>query len=158
LDLTRIHHVAITHAGDSPLLDVLIESCGLRAEHTEEAEGFIERMWPVGEGYIQTLEATGEGLIERSLANRGPGLHHIAFAVDDLDATLAELKARGARLIDEVARAGGNDTRIAFVHPSAFGGVLVELIQEPPTRSSSKARDEAVLSWRSRWFERNFRP
>ena len=62
---------------------------------------------------------------------RGPGLHHLAFEVEDLDAALADLAAAGVHLIDSTPRAGGGGTRIAFVHPSAFGGVLVELVEDP---------------------------
>jgi methylmalonyl-CoA/ethylmalonyl-CoA epimerase len=131
MDFRRIHHVAISHAASSPLLDMLTESCGLDVHHMETAEGFTERMWPVGDGFVQTLEATGEGVIQRSLDSRGPGVHHIAFEVDDIDAALAELRSAGTRLIDDHARPGGAGTRIAFVHPSAFGGVLVELVEEP---------------------------
>ena len=131
MELTRIHHVAIAHEGGSPLLDALSGSCGLHIEHLEHAEGFTERMWPVGDGFVQTLEATGEGIIQRSLDRRGPGLHHIAFEVDDIDAALVELNGAGVDVIDTVARTGGAGTRIAFLRPSAFGGVLVELVEEP---------------------------
>lgn len=136
MQFTRIHHVAIAHAGSSPLLDMLSGSCGLRMEHLEHAEGFTERMWPVGDGFVQTLEATGEGIIQRCLDSRGPGLHHIAFEVDDIDAALAELHEAGVSLIDAAARPGGSGTRIAFLRPSAFGGVLVELVEEPPAQPS----------------------
>lgn len=137
MDLRRLHHVAIAHASTSPLLGVLADSCGLRVDHTEQTDGFTERMWPVGDGFVQTLEATGEGMIQRSLEARGPGVHHIAFEVDDIDVALAELRAAGTRLIDEVARPGGSGTRIAFLHPSAFGGVLVELVEDPRSGPTS---------------------
>ncbi|MGZ4137788.1 MAG: VOC family protein, partial [Actinomycetota bacterium] len=65
------------------------------------------------------------------LDRKGPGLHHVAFAVDAIDAALADLGARGVSLIDREARPGGMGTRIAFLHPSATGGVLVELVEEP---------------------------
>jgi methylmalonyl-CoA/ethylmalonyl-CoA epimerase len=131
MDLRRIHHVAISHGETSVLLDVLADPCGLRVDHVEHADGFTERMWAIGDGFVQTLEATGEGIIQRSLDSRGPGVHHIAFEVDDIDAALAELRSAGTRLIDDYARPGGAGTRIAFLHPSAFGGVLVELVEEP---------------------------
>ena len=81
---------------------------------------------------VQTLEASGDGVIQRFLDRRGPGLHHVAFEVDRIDAALDALRDRGIRLVDEVARAGGMGTRIAFVHPSAFGGMLVELVEPAP--------------------------
>jgi methylmalonyl-CoA/ethylmalonyl-CoA epimerase len=97
--------------------------------HEEEGPGFIERMFSVGGSFVQTLEASGDGVIQRFLDTRGPGLHHVAFEVDGIDAALEYLRGEGVRLVDEEARAGGMGTRIAFVHPSAFGGMLVELVE-----------------------------
>lgn len=126
--IRQIHHVALTHDTDSPLIALLTDACGLHVDHVEYGDGFTERMWPVGESYIQTLEATGAGVIAKSLASRGPGIHHIALVVDDIGATIAELNGRGIRLIDHEPRRVGQ-TLVAFVHPSAFGGVLVELVE-----------------------------
>ncbi|MGA2006544.1 MAG: methylmalonyl-CoA epimerase [Solirubrobacteraceae bacterium] len=70
--------------------------------------------------------------VGRFLARRGPGIHHVAYAVTDIDATLAELAAREVELIDVVARPGLRDSRVAFVHPRASGGVLSELVQAAP--------------------------
>jgi methylmalonyl-CoA epimerase len=70
--------------------------------------------------------------VGRFLARRGPGIHHVAYAVADIDATLAELAAREVELIDVVARPGLRDSRVAFVHPRASGGVLSELVQAGP--------------------------
>jgi methylmalonyl-CoA/ethylmalonyl-CoA epimerase len=88
-------------------------------------------MYPAGAAFLQTLEANGEGVVQRSLDKRGPGLHHVAFRVDALDAALIDLRERGVPLIDDVARPGAMGTSIAFLHPSAAGGVLVELVQDP---------------------------
>jgi methylmalonyl-CoA/ethylmalonyl-CoA epimerase len=78
---------------------------------------------------IEIIEALSPSSpVAAFLARRGPGLHHLAVRVDDLPATLAFLKARGVRLVDEVPRAGAQGTSVAFVHPSAAGGVLVELV------------------------------
>ena len=101
------------------------------ARAREHGPGFLERMYPVGGSYVQTLEADGDGVVQRFLDRRGPGLHHVAFTVDAIDAALADLEARGVR-VDRPARAtGGMGTRVAFVHPSAIGGMLVELVEEP---------------------------
>jgi methylmalonyl-CoA epimerase len=76
----------------------------------------------------------GEGApIEAFLRKRGPGLHHVALRVADLDATLEALRARGVRLIDDTPRAGAHGTRVAFVHPSSTHGVLVELVSRSET-------------------------
>jgi methylmalonyl-CoA/ethylmalonyl-CoA epimerase len=128
--VTGLHHVAIAHAGDDPVCeDALAELLG-RPTHAEDGPGFHERMYEVGPSYVQTLGSTGSGVVQRFLDRRGPGLHHLAFQVDAIDPALSDLARRGVPLIDREARAGGKGTRIAFVHPSAFGGVLVELVEE----------------------------
>jgi methylmalonyl-CoA epimerase len=65
------------------------------------------------------------------LAKRGPGVHHVAYRVDDVAATLSHLRSEGVRLVDEEPRRGSRDTLIAFIHPKDMGGVLIELVQEP---------------------------
>ena len=128
--VTSLHHVAIAHGDDPVCEDAMTMFLGAPT-HTEHGPGFLERMYPAGGAYVQTLEAEGDGLVQRFLDRRGPGLHHVAFAVDAIDAALADLDARGVSLIDREARPGGMGTRIAFLHPSATGGVLVELVEEP---------------------------
>jgi methylmalonyl-CoA epimerase len=127
--VTRLHHVAIAHDADSVCEDALSALVGPPA-HAEEGPGFIERMYDVGACSVQTLESTGEGVVQRFLDKRGPGLHHVAFEVDVLDEALEDLTKRGVPLIDAVPRSGGMGTRIAFLHPSGFGGVLVELVED----------------------------
>ena len=88
---------------------------------------------PAGQGKVtlELLEATTpESVVAKYVAKRGPGLHHLAFRVDDVAAALERLKQQGVRLIDEVPRAGAEGALVAFVHPSATGGVLVELKQQ----------------------------
>ena len=75
-------------------------------------------------------ESTGDGPIAKFLAKKGGGIHHLALTVDSIDAALAHLKEAGIELIDKVPRIGANGTRIAFVHPRATGGLLVELVEE----------------------------
>jgi methylmalonyl-CoA/ethylmalonyl-CoA epimerase len=134
--VTGLHHVAIAH-GDDPVCEDALTSLIGSADHTEEGPGFVERMYELGASSIQTLEANGDGVVQRFLDKRGPGLHHVALEVDVIDAALADLRERGVPLIDGEAREGGMGTRIAFLHPSAFGGVLVELVErtanEPPS-------------------------
>jgi methylmalonyl-CoA epimerase len=87
---------------------------------------------PVGESSLELLEATSpDSPIGRFVERHGPGLHHITLTVPDLDAALASLESRGVRLIDRQPRPGANGSRVAFVHPSSAGGVLLELKQEP---------------------------
>jgi methylmalonyl-CoA/ethylmalonyl-CoA epimerase len=126
----RLHHVAFAHEGDD-VPGVLTGLLGLPCVHEEVAAGFIERMIPAGEAYLQLLEATGPGVIERFVGRRGPGLHHAAFAVSDIDEAVADLRSRGVRMVDEIPRPGGMGTRIAFVHPAACPGLLLELVESP---------------------------
>lgn len=124
-----LHHVAVAHSEDQVCETFFTDLLG-PAAHEEEAPGFVERMYASGEAFTQTLESTGDGVVARFLDRRGPGLHHIAYRVDALEPALADLRARGVPLIDEAPRDGGMGTRIAFLHPSAAGGVLVELVEE----------------------------
>jgi methylmalonyl-CoA/ethylmalonyl-CoA epimerase len=125
--VTGIHHVAFAHA-DPGVPDQLAATLGLPCVSTEVATGCTERMLAAGDDRLQLLEATGDGVVQRFVERRGAALHHIAFSVDDLDAALAELQNHGTPLVDERARAGGGGTRIAFLHPSACAGLLVELV------------------------------
>jgi methylmalonyl-CoA/ethylmalonyl-CoA epimerase len=125
--VTRLHHVAFAHRGDDAprrLTDLL----GLPCVAEERAEGFVERMLPAGDSFVQLLEATGPGVVGRFLERRGPGLHHVALEVSDLDEAVADLLARGVRMVDRAPRPGAMGTQIAFVHPAALGGLLVELV------------------------------
>jgi methylmalonyl-CoA/ethylmalonyl-CoA epimerase len=86
--------------------------------------------FPVGESEVELLESTApDGPIAKYLEKRGEGIHHVAFRVENLDAALEELKAKGVRLIDEKPRIGAGGARIAFLHPQATHGILVELCE-----------------------------
>ena len=87
-------------------------------------------MLAVGDTHVELLEPLGpETSVGKFLAKRGPGMHHIAIEVKDIHASLAELKNKGARLIDEAPRAGAGGCLVAFVHPASVNGVLLELVQ-----------------------------
>jgi methylmalonyl-CoA epimerase len=95
-----------------------------------ESQGVEEAMLPIGGSFVQLLAPLGpETPVGRFLDRSGEGLHHLALAVLDLDSALAELKAEGARLIDESPRIGGRGARIAFVHPKDLAGTLIELVE-----------------------------
>jgi methylmalonyl-CoA epimerase len=86
----------------------------------------------VGDSRIELLEATSDDSpISKFLATRGPGIHHVALRVSNIRTVLADLKTKGARLIDEEPRAGAGGCLVAFIHPSFTGGVLVELVERP---------------------------
>jgi len=97
-----------------------------------DEQGVEEAMIPIGGSFVQLLAPLAESTpVGRFLARYGEGLHHIAYAVPDIAAALEDLRGQGARLIDEIPRAGGRGAKIAFVHPGAFAGTLVELVELP---------------------------
>ena len=109
---------------------------GLKAGHDETVadQGVTTRFFPVANTMtvVEALLPTGPDTpVGKFLQKRGPGVHHIAFRVDDLDAELARLKGLGVRLIDESPRLGAEGKRIAFLHPKETGGVLIELCEAP---------------------------
>lgn len=133
IELVEIDHVGIA----VPDLDAAVEEyrrlLGVEPSHRERVEdqGVEEVLFRIGTSYIQLLGALGPGSpVGRFLATRGPGVHHVAYRVDDVGATLERLRAEGVPLIDETPRPGSRGTTIAFVHPKGMGGVLVELVQE----------------------------
>lgn len=133
IELTQIDHVGIAVADLEASVEEYRRLLGVEPTHRErvEEQGVDEVLFAVGSSFIQLLGPLGPDTpVGRSLATRGPGVHHIAYRVDDVEGALAHLKAEGARLIDESPRPGSRGTRIAFVHPKAMGGVLVELVQE----------------------------
>lgn len=142
MQLLRVHHVAFAHAPGSPLLGAAGDLLGLRCAHEEVADGFTERMLPVGDGFLQLLEAHGaDGVVGRFVDRRGAGLHHVAFEVDDVRDAVHELRAAGVEVLEPAPRPGGMGTTIAFVHPSAFGGLLVELVEVATVPDTQAAPD-----------------
>lgn len=127
-----LDHIGIAVSNLDDALAFYRDALGLDIEAPEEVESQRVRAHfvPVGESALELLEATAEDSpIAKYVVKRGPGLHHITLRVDDIDAALAQLKARGVRLIDDVARPGAHGSRVAFIHPASAHGVLVELKQ-----------------------------
>ena len=128
----KIDHIGIATRGIEESLGFWRDALGLEVRHTEtvEEQGVRVAMLPVGEPRVELLEPTGPDTpVARFLEKRGPGIHHVAVRVADIRAALARLKAEGARLIDEEPRVGAGGCLVAFVHPAASGGVLLELVQ-----------------------------
>ncbi|HYW72909.1 MAG TPA: methylmalonyl-CoA epimerase [Pyrinomonadaceae bacterium] len=132
--IMKIDHIGIATNGIETTASIYAEALGLEVAEIEEVAGQKVRvaMLPVGESRIELLEATSaESPISKFLEKRGPGIHHLAFKVSDIRASLAELKSKGARLIDEEPRPGAGGCLVAFIHPSSTGGVLIELVERP---------------------------
>lgn len=127
---TRISHVGIAVRALEHMLPVYRDVLGLAAVALADADGARIAGLEAGDSLIELLEpAIADSPIARFVARRGPGIHHICFAVDDLDATLDRCRAAGLPLIDDTPRPGAEGKRIAFLHPSATGGVLIELTE-----------------------------
>jgi methylmalonyl-CoA epimerase len=127
-----LDHLGIAVADVAAALAFYRDALGLSVTEVEEVatQRVRAHFVPVGSATLELLEATApDSPIAKYLDKRGPGIHHVTLRVDDIDAVLTRLKAQGVRLIDEVARPGAEGARVAFVHPSAAHGVLVELKQ-----------------------------
>ena len=125
---TRIAHIGIAVRGLDEILPFYRDLLAMPEVPLDDADGARIAGLAAGDSLVELLEAESpESPIAKFIAKRGPGIHHICFAVDDLDATLARCRDAGVRLIDETPRIGAEGKRIAFLHPSATAGVLVEL-------------------------------
>lgn len=125
---TRIAHIGIAVRGLAEILPFYRDVLGMPEVPLDDADGARIVGLAAGESLVELLAAESpDSPIARFVAKRGPGIHHVCFAVDDLDATLDRCRAAGIRLIDETPRLGAEGKRIAFLHPGATAGVLVEL-------------------------------
>lgn len=129
MKITRVDHIGIAVKSIAESLKVY-EAMGLKFVGVEEvAEQKVRVAFlPIGEAEIELLESTApDGPVAKYIEKNGEGIQHVALRVDNLEAALAEMKAKGVRLIDEKPRYGAGGARIAFVHPRSTGGVLLEL-------------------------------
>ncbi len=127
---TRIAHIGIAVRGLDDSVSFYRDILGMPDVPLDDADGAKIAGLAAGDSLVELLEAeSSESPIGKFVAKRGPGIHHVCFAVDDLDATLARCRASGIRLIDESPRVGAEGKRIAFLHPSSTSGVLVELTE-----------------------------
>ncbi|MDP6582127.1 MAG: methylmalonyl-CoA epimerase, partial [Vicinamibacterales bacterium] len=139
-----LDHIGIAVRDMDTALEFYRDTLGLRIESVEHvpSQHVRAQFVSVGEVTLELLEATSaESAIARSIDRRGPGLHHLTLRVDDIGAVLTRLKARGVRLIDEEPRPGAGGHLVAFIHPSAAHGVLVELT-EPVARSGGSGEGQ----------------
>ncbi len=132
MNTLKLDHIGIAVEKIDAALPVWEGILGLPLHGVEEvAEQKVKTAFmPLGESEIELLESIdAEGPVGKFIAAKGQGVHHLAFRVADIEAALMELKAKGIRLIDETPRYGAGGARIAFLHPKATGGVLVELCE-----------------------------
>jgi methylmalonyl-CoA/ethylmalonyl-CoA epimerase len=128
----RIDHVGVATEDLDAAIALYEGSFGMPLVHREtvESQGVEAVLLDVGDGHVELLAPLGPDTpVGKYLAKKGPGLHHVAYAVADIDRTLNELKEAGVKLIDEEPRTGIRDSRVAFLHPKATGGVLTEIVE-----------------------------
>ena len=133
--IKKISHIAVVVDDLDEALTFWVDGLGLKLDYVEHVanQGVDVAFLPAGESDIELLEpADPESGVARYLQKRGPGMHHICFEVDDIEATLERLKAAGVPLIDEEPVIGTGGKKIAFIHPKGTGGVLVELYELTP--------------------------
>jgi methylmalonyl-CoA/ethylmalonyl-CoA epimerase len=128
----RIDHIGVAVEDLDAAIALHETTYGMALVHREvvSEQGVEAVLLDVGENHVELLRPlAGDTPVGRFLASRGPGLHHVAYQVPDIEAALAALTQSGARLIDEQPRTGIRNSRVAFVHPKSSGGVLTEIVQ-----------------------------
>jgi methylmalonyl-CoA/ethylmalonyl-CoA epimerase len=129
---SRIDHIGVAVEQIEPALELYRDSFELLLTHREviDEQGVEAVLLDVGENHVELLAPLGPDTpVGKFLAKQGPGLHHVAYQVGDIDATLRTLKQQGLRLIDEQPRTGIRGSRVAFMHPRATAGVLTEIVE-----------------------------
>src|SRR6187397_2997864 len=128
----RIDHIGVAVEDLDAAIALYEQSFEMELAHREtvESQGVEAVLLDVGDGHVELLRPLDpETAVGKFLARKGEGLHHVAYAVDDIDATLGKLAAAGLELIDDEARTGIRDSRVAFLHPRSTGGVLTEIVE-----------------------------
>jgi methylmalonyl-CoA/ethylmalonyl-CoA epimerase len=134
----RIDHIGVATEDLDGAIALYEGTMGMPVAHREtvESQGVEAVLLDVGEGHVELLRPLGpDTAIGKYLERRGPGLHHVAYAVDDIDDVLGKLKEAGIELIDSEPRVGIRDSRVAFVHPKSTGGVLTEIVEPSEAHS-----------------------
>ena len=128
----RIDHIGVAVEDIDAAIELYRDSFGMELAHREtvESQGVEAVLLDVGDGHVELLAPLGpETPVGKYMAKNGAGLHHVAYAVDDIDAALAKIAAAGVQLIDSEPRTGIRDSRVAFLHPRSTGGVLTEIVE-----------------------------
>jgi methylmalonyl-CoA epimerase len=130
--LGRIDHIGVATDDLDGAIALYEATLGMPVAHREtvESQGVEAVLLDVGEGHVELLSPLGPDTpVGKYLEKRGPGLHHVAYAVEDIDGVLGKLKDAGVEMIDLEPRIGIRDSRVAFVHPKSTGGVLTEIVE-----------------------------
>jgi methylmalonyl-CoA/ethylmalonyl-CoA epimerase len=133
MKIKRVEHIAIAVDSLQQSMALMRDTLGIEVEYEEQIGQTRLAMLPVGETYLELLEGQGpDSGVTSWIKEKGTGLYHICFEVEDIDGALAELKAKGVKLRDETPRIGHGGARIAFLDPAATGNVLIELAELAP--------------------------
>jgi methylmalonyl-CoA/ethylmalonyl-CoA epimerase len=128
----RIDHIGVAVEDIDAAIELYRDSFEMELAHREtvESQGVEAVLLDVGDGHVELLAPLGPDTpVGKYLAKNGAGLHHVAYAVDDIDAALEKIAAAGIQLIDSEPRVGIRDSRVAFLHPRSTGGVLTEIVE-----------------------------
>jgi methylmalonyl-CoA/ethylmalonyl-CoA epimerase len=128
----RIDHIGVAVEDLDEAVSLYSRQLGMSEQHREtvEQQGVEAVLLEVGDGHVELLSPLGpETAVGKFLEKRGPGLHHVAYRTDDIDAALRSVREAGLGLIDEEPRTGIRGSRVAFLHPKATGGVLTEIVE-----------------------------
>jgi methylmalonyl-CoA/ethylmalonyl-CoA epimerase len=128
----RIDHIGVAVEDLDAAVELYSGSFDMREQHREtvEEQGVEAVLLEVGDGHVELIRPLSpDSGVGKFIAKNGPGLHHVAYATDDIDSTLGKVRDAGLRLIDEQPRVGIRNSRVAFLHPKSTGGVLTELVE-----------------------------
>ncbi|MEA2468835.1 MAG: methylmalonyl-CoA/ethylmalonyl-CoA epimerase [Thermoleophilaceae bacterium] len=128
----RIDHIGVAVEDIDAALELYARDFQMREQHREtvEEQGVEAVLLEVGDGHVELIKPLGPDTgVAKFIAKNGPGLHHVAYATDDIDATLGAVREAGLRLIDQEPRVGIRQSRVAFLHPRSTGGVLTEIVE-----------------------------
>jgi methylmalonyl-CoA/ethylmalonyl-CoA epimerase len=128
----EIDHIGVAVEDLDESIALYRDRLGMREQHRETVEEFgVEAaLLEIGDAHVELLTPVqADSAVARFLEKNGPGMHHVAYRTDDIDATLEKMSEAGVRMIDEQARTGIRDSRVAFVHPKSTGGVLTEIVE-----------------------------
>ncbi len=130
MKIKRIAHLGVAVSDLDSAMKFFTEGLPLEVTHTEEYQGMKIAFIPIGDSSVELLQdVSGASAIKKFLDKNGEGIHHIAYEVDDINQAISELKAKGIKLIDEKPRQGAHGMSVAFMHPKATHGILMELCQ-----------------------------
>lgn len=130
MKIKRIAHLGVAVSDLDAAMKFFTEGLPLEVTHTEEYQGMKIAFIPIGDSSVELLQdVSGVSAIKKFLDKNGEGIHHIAYEVDDINQAISELKAKGIKLIDEKPRQGAHGMSVAFMHPKATHGILMELCQ-----------------------------